>query len=239
MQKLRNFWVLTATIAITLFYSLKTLCITLVWKHPRARIDKLLRDWSRKLLKIVKASYKVYGAEELQLNKHQPYVIISNHASHYDIPLIFVAVHGSVRMIAKKELFRVPVWGRAMRAAEFIAIDREDRRQAVRDLRAAKEKMQSGIMIWVAPEGTRTRTGEMQAFKKGGFMLALQTGATIIPVGIRGSYNILPPKTTDFNLHEKVEIHIGAPINTAGYSSKDVAALMANVEAKVRVLAGQ
>jgi 1-acyl-sn-glycerol-3-phosphate acyltransferase len=143
---------------------------------------------------------------------------MSNHASLYDIPLIYAALPGSIRMIAKKELFRIPLWGYTTKKIEVLSIDRSNSAQAKLDLNYAKEKMRSGIVLWIAPEGTRSRHGKLNSFKKGGFILALETGATIIPVGIRGSDKILPPGTWHFGLNQKVEIHIGEPIDSTQYT---------------------
>src|SRR5262249_4599437 len=120
----------------------------------------------------------------------------------------------------KKELMRVPIWGLAMKRADFIFVDRENRTQAMRDLVVAKEKMMTGIAIWMAPEGTRSKNGKLNVFKKGGFMLALETGAIILPVGIRGAEKILPAKTLKFTLNQQVEVHVGKPIDTRNYTVK-------------------
>jgi 1-acyl-sn-glycerol-3-phosphate acyltransferase len=237
--KIRKYWIVIATIFVTLIHSIKIWFLAVIFHVTRHKIDIALRCWVKAMLHITRISYKVFYPEHFEFVHNQAYIVMSNHASLYDIPLIFVAIDGSVRMMAKKELFRVPIWGHAMRAAEFISIDRKDRRQAVKDLRAAKEKMQSGIIPWIAPEGTRSRNGKMQEFKKGGFLLALQTGANIIPVGIRGSFAILPPDTIDFNLNQHVEVHIGVPIDTSKYTTKDIAKLMTEVEASIKFLAGQ
>jgi 1-acyl-sn-glycerol-3-phosphate acyltransferase len=93
----------------------------------------------------------------------------------------------NLRMIAKKELFRIPLWGRGLKTAEFISIDRSDHEKSMESMEAAKEKMKSGIMIYVAPEGTRSRDGKLGEFKKGGFLLAIQTESIIIPIGLRGT----------------------------------------------------
>ena len=228
--------ILCLSLLVTAWGSLKTLWIAYRKKNARQNIDNLVRWWGAKLLRLVRLDYQVFNPHNVTFQPHTSYVVMSNHASHYDIPLIFVTFPlGSIRMIAKKELFRVPLWGRAMRAAEFISIDRNNRRQAIKDLQIAREKMKSGIIPWIAPEGTRTRTGVMQAFKKGGFVLATQTDAIIIPVGIRGSGAILPPDTWDFHLGQKVEIHIGEPINSKDYGN--VQELMAKVEEEIKKLA--
>jgi 1-acyl-sn-glycerol-3-phosphate acyltransferase len=159
---------------------------------------------------------------------------MSNHASHYDIPLTMATIPGSLRMLVKKELCRIPIWGRAMKASEYISIDRTDRHQAKKDLELAKQKMESGIILWMAPEGTRSRTGELQPFKKGGFLLAFQTDAIIIPMSIRGAFNVLPPKTLDFQLHQHVDIHFSQPIDTKNYSIRDRERLMKDVEQAIR-----
>src|SRR4029079_5554001 len=92
-------------------------------------------------------------------------------------PLIFAALPGSIRMLTKKELFRVPIWGRGLAAGEFVSLDRSQRQQAIRDLGAARDKMADGVILWVAPEGTRSKDGRLGSFKKGGFLLALENGA--------------------------------------------------------------
>lgn len=236
--KLRNLWLIVKTVTATLRYSLAVLVAVARKRCTRAVVNQICGDWSKRLLAILKTNYTVRNSFHAVIAEDKSYIVMSNHASHYDIPLIFMAFPNvSIRMIAKKELFRVPVWGHAMKAAEFVAIDRENRKQALLDLNAARAKMQSGIVPWIAPEGTRSRTGKMQAFKKGGFMLAISTGATIIPVGIKGSGKILPPKTLHFGVGENVVINIGEPIATAGFTAKDVRKLMLVVENSIHRLA--
>jgi 1-acyl-sn-glycerol-3-phosphate acyltransferase len=94
-------------------------------------------------------------------------------------------------MVAKQELFDVPVFGPAMRAAGMISIDRKNTESAIASLDAAKDMLDSGIPMWIAPEGTRSPTGELLPFKKGGFVLSLRTGVPIMPVTIRGTHNAL------------------------------------------------
>lgn len=191
LKKLSAYWIILQSVAITFWYSLVSLYQSRF--GSRADVDRSMRKWSAALLKVVRIKYSVSDPLHLTLVPNKSYIIMSNHASLYDIPLIFTALPGSIRMIAKKELFRVPIWGRAMQACEFPSIDRKNSAQAIKDLEYVKQKMQSGIIPWIAPEGTRSRHGGLNPFKKGGFMLALQTQATIIPVGIRGAGQVLPP----------------------------------------------
>jgi len=98
--------------------------------------------------------------------------------------------------------------------------------------------MEDGIILWIAPEGTRSRTGKLNKFKKGGFMVALQTNAIIIPVGIRGSEKVLPPDTWRSRIGQHVEIHVGEPIDTSGYALEGRDALMEKVWKEINVLGG-
>jgi 1-acyl-sn-glycerol-3-phosphate acyltransferase len=180
---------------------------------------------------------RVLNADGAAIPAGRPVILMSNHSSLYDIPLIFTALPGSIRMLTKKELFRVPIWGRGLTAGEFISIDRKDREQAIRDLAVARDKMSSGIVLWVAPEGTRSRDGRLGEFKKGGFMLALETGATIIPIGIRGAAGVLPAKTLRFELGREAEVRIGAPIEASTYTLERRDELMEHVAEAIRELA--
>lgn len=236
-NKMQSFLIVVKSLAITLWISLEV--IVKVWtdSETRQKCDHRLRWWAKRLLRYPKLSYTAHNPHQVRFEAGKPYLIMSNHSSLYDIPLIFATMSESIRMLTKKELFEVPVWGRGMREAEFISIDRNNRRQALLDLQAAQAKMTSGIILWVAPEGTRSQTGDLGSFKKGGFMLALKTGATIVPVGIRGAFEVLPPKTLDFELGRHAEVHIGRPVDASTYNSKNRDRLMEEIEEQIRGLA--
>ena len=173
----------------------------LFWKNNRQHMDKRIGIWNRNMLNIVKTKLQIFNPHHFIFKDDRVYIIMSNHLSLYDIPLIFATFpDASVRMIAKKELFNIPVFGWGIKAGECISIDRNNHRQALRDLDTAKQKMLSGIKIWIAPEGSRSRTGKMEVFKKGGFKLALSAKAIIVPVAIVGSDKILPAGTFDFGV---------------------------------------
>src|SRR4051812_11311621 len=100
------------------------------------------------------------------------YVVMSNHQSHYDVPVLYYVLGGRMRMVAKKELFSLPVFGRALRDSGMIEVDRGNRERAIASLHTAQKQLEAGTHIWIAPEGTRSETGDLGAFKKGGFVLA-------------------------------------------------------------------
>jgi 1-acyl-sn-glycerol-3-phosphate acyltransferase len=233
ISRAKKYWIIIATAWALFSLSAGILWWCLLGMYSHKKTNALTIKKMKNILQIVNADFDIVGADKIKFEEGRPYIIMSNHRSHYDIPLIFAAFpRQTVRMIAKKELFRIPVWGGAMRASGCISIDREDRHQAVKDLQNAKEKMLSGVIIWIAPEGTRSRTGKLGKFKKGGFKLAMQVGAKIIPVCIIGSEKILPPETLDFSVGEKIKIYIADPIDSANY--EDAGKLILDVESAVR-----
>jgi len=225
--------------ALSLYYASRVLLRAMWGKCPRASVDGWMQLWAKKITHTVRLHYTVHNSHLMDFSQKRNYIIMSNHSSHYDIPLIVLSVPGSVRMLTKQELRRIPIWGPSLTRAEFVYIDRHNREQAIRDLDNAKEKLTSGIRLWIAPEGTRSRTGKMQAFKKGGFMLAIQTGAIIVPVGIRGANQVLPAKTWQFHLNENVEVTIGEPVDASQYTIENRNALMQVVEQRIREASGQ
>ena len=99
--------------------------------------------------------------------------------------------------------------------------------------------MESGIIMWISPEGTRSKNGKLAAFKKGGFITAIESNATIIPIGIRGAFDILPAKTRRFNIHQKVEIHIGEPVDASQYRIDNKDELIDRVHREMKILVGE
>jgi 1-acyl-sn-glycerol-3-phosphate acyltransferase len=163
-----------------------------------------------------------------------------NHTSLYDIPISYKAFSGySIRMLAKKEMFKIPVMGKGMQAAEFPFVDRKNRHQAIKDLAYAKQLMESGIIIWIAPEGTRSKDGRLKPFKKGAFITAIEAKAMIIPMGIRGAFSILPARSRQFNLDQTAEIHIGEPIDAAEYTLENKEELIQAVYQSISQLVGE
>ena len=177
--------------------------------------DERLDTWSRKILARARVSLDVFGRENMPPG--ETFVIMSNHQSFYDIPVLFQALKLRVRMVAKKELYVIPLWSHAMRAAGFVEIDRSNRHQAIRSLKAAETALAGGTNIWIAPEGTRSSTGRLGPFKKGGFQMALATGARILPVSIDGSRNALLAHGYRVHNDAHVRVTISAPIDPKSY----------------------
>ena len=212
---LRALWVIIYSLAVTGKYCLKTLYFAFFSKkNMRQKVDKILVDWSSRLVKAVRLNWHVEGDLEAQIQEGRRVIIMCNHSSAYDIPLAFTALPGSIRMISKKELFSIPLLSSAMKAAEILSINRQNRQQAIEDLKIAREKMESGIRIWMFPEGTRSRSGKVLPLKKGGIRLAIDTDALIIPVVMQDIYQVLPNKKwLKMRLHQPVAVKVGEAID--------------------------
>lgn len=190
--------------------------------------DRYIDEWARRMLWVVGVKVDVVG-EMPTFQKDRCYIYMCNHTSLYDIPISFVALPPSVRMLAKIELKKIWIFGTVLRLNEFIFIDRKNREQAREDLEAAARRMRDGIRVWVAPEGTRSRTGALLPFKKGVFRLAKETKAIIIPVTITGAAKILPAKSWRFTPNQTVTVNIGAPIDVEDPKYSDLTTLMQEV----------
>jgi len=195
----------------TLYTIFLSMWMQLSQQMTRRIADHIARTWARRILNIVETKLEIRGQMPI-LKPNHCYMIMSNHNSLYDIPLIFASCPGSIRMLAKKELYQIPLFGWLLKYNEFVKIDRKNHEQAIKDLQNAETAMRSGIILWASPEGTRSKTDELLPFKKGIFTVALDTKATIIPVGIHGAHTLLPAKTWHFRPGTKIVVTIGEPI---------------------------
>jgi 1-acyl-sn-glycerol-3-phosphate acyltransferase len=188
------------------------------------KCDERLQDWSRKLLEDAEIKLEVTGLENAPQSdlKDEAFVIMSNHKSLYDVPVMFQALRRRIRMVAKSELFKIPGWGKAMRLAGMVEVDRGDRAQAIRSLEAARAAISQGTNIWIAPEGTRGPGGtSLLPFKKGGFYLASGAGARILPVAISGTSQVLAAHGRSVKPGVTVRVHVQPPIATVDYTSSE------------------
>lgn len=201
--------------------------------------DRRLEWWSRTLLEKAKIDLVVKGAEHAG-DGSEPLIVMSNHQSLYDIPVLFQSVPGKLRMVAKAELFKVPVWGQAMTAAGFIRIDRADHQQAIESLReGASSLLGRGTRVWIAPEGTRSHSGALGPFKSGGFRMALEHKAKILPVAIDGTRHVLPAKGFVVQQGKQVTVTILPALDPMEYGVERRRQLIADVRARICGALGQ
>ena len=208
----------TAT-ARTLAISFPTVLDQLLGRTSMDACDVRLKRWSRALLDDVGIRVEVRGQEHL--SPRAPMIVMSNHQSLYDIPVIFQVIEQRLRMVSKIELAQVPVWGAAMRASGFIFVDRRNREAAIRSLREARAKLDDGVLVWIAPEGTRSRDGSLLPFKKGGFVLAEEMSVPVLPISIHGTSTILPARTWDLHRGQGVRVTIHPRVSHGSFASRD------------------
>ena len=155
---------------------------------------KLIKMWARWVIWSTGIQYEIDGLDNLNLDKQ--YIFMSNHESALDIVLGVAAIPSNLVFLAKKELFRVPVFGWAMEAAGMIKIDRQNPEIARKSVSEAVETlMHSSFSTLIYPEGTRSNGEELLPFKKGGFILAIRTQLPVVPITILGAGNVLPTGT--------------------------------------------
>ncbi len=194
------------------------------------RVIDLARAWSGWVIRF--AGVRVLVDNRAQLVPGQPYVFMANHASSLDIWVMFIAVPRRIRMIAKKQLGRIPLLGWVMWAGRFIFIDRQNGVAARRSIELAGQRIRNGDSVMIFPEGTRTRDGSLGFFKKGGVHLAVKAGVPIVPVALRGT-RALMPRGSLLLRSGTVKAIIGEPIPTEGLSEEERAVLNERVRGVV------
>ncbi len=191
---------------------------------------RLARVWGRSILAVSGVRVTIRGLE--RIDPARAYVFMSNHQSNFDIPVLLGHLPVQFRWLAKAELFRIPIFGRAMRAAGYISIDRSNRDAAFESLEQAAARTRSGASIMIFPEGTRSLDGSLKPFKKGGFVMAITAGVPIVPVAIGGTHAIMPKNTLLIRPRD-VTLEILEPIDTAGVTPDGKGLLMERVRAAI------
>lgn len=158
----------------------------------------------------------------------KPHIFLMNHQSNFDIPVAFAVIPVNIRFIAKHVLKWIPFLGWYMAGTGMIFINRSNRREAMRGLKRAGERIRAGSNILAFPEGTRSKDGRVLPFKKGSFALAVEAGVPIIPIAIEGTRGMLPPGSARLRRHP-IRVKMGAPIATAGLRGPAREALMHQV----------
>lgn len=184
------------------------------------------RWWAKIQLLVSGVRVKVGGLEHL--DKERPYIYMSNHQGSYDIFALLSCLPVQFRWIAKKELFAIPILGWAMGAANYISIDRSGRRGALESIERAARKIKGGVSVVIFPEGTRSRDGSIQPFKRGGFTLALKSGVPIIPITINGSRDVMARDSMRVRPGE-IRVSVDRAIQTTPFSLRERNVLMEKV----------
>jgi 1-acyl-sn-glycerol-3-phosphate acyltransferase len=224
--------VLHSAIAIPLIYLytivMATISLTVSVADPEGRKQHwCARTWCRLIAGTVGMRVRVHGLENLP-PEGVPVVYMANHQSYMDIPALYGYLPVQFRIVAKESLFKVPFMGWHLTRAGNIPINRSNRREAMRSIAKAAERIREGTSVVVFPEGTRSRTGVLQDLKAGSFKLAVSAGVPIVPITIVGTCKVLVKDSLVFHPHD-VEMFISPAIETADTPNGQLEALIARV----------
>lgn len=209
--------VLTAYTSASLVVEAKT-------RNRPERLHALFVQWSHVWFRMGNVEFTIEGA---QLDPSRNYVIVSNHQSNFDIMANFLAVPVPIRFMAKKELYRFPILGSALKSTGMVKVDR-GRRDAniLAQLNAqANANLKAATSLMVYPEGTRSKTGELAPFKRGAFAIAINEQMPLVVVTVAGSYKAWPPRSVVRGGPIVARVH--EPIETVGMAANDIPTLTA------------
>lgn len=204
------------TILVTAFMSIMAILASFITEGGDTP-HKVGRIWAKCILALSNIKVTVKGLSNL--DPGGPYIYMPNHMSNLDIPVLQAYLPVQFRWLAKAELFKIPIFGYAMKRAGYISIDRSDRKSAIESLNTVAKIIRDGVSVVIFPEGTRSSTYDIQPFKKGGFFLAVDSGAPIIPVIIHGTGRIMPKKQISIK-PGNVTLEILKPIESSDYTRK-------------------
>ena len=203
-------------------------CMLAGVREPLLRIGKWVMSLSRVVLGI---RLEIEGLD--RFGRKDAYVFMANHVSFLDGPLLFYVVPRLLRVIIKKSVFRLPVLGQGMRFVGFVPVDRKGIRGGKASLDLASRLMRErGYPFLIFPEGTRSRDGRIQPFRRGGFFLAIVAGAPIVPVSINGTFELMP-KGSFIARRGTIRVVFHPPIAVDGYNRGNLEGLMAAVKAAI------
>ncbi len=232
---IRTFLVLVAGIVLTFSLSAWVRLSGLL-RAPWARdhCSRASSFWGRALAWIAGVRVRLEGATREKLDR--PLVVVANHQSWFDVFVLAGHIPGRARFVAKEELRRIPLFGAAWETCGHIRVNRGDRAEAVRSLNEAGARIRDErLNVILFPEGTRSPDGRLLPFKKGAFVLAIQTGVPILPVGISGSREVMAKGSWRIRPGE-VRVRVGDPIPVDGLTVADRDQLLARARSEILAL---
>jgi len=222
---IRTLCIIGAVVCLTAFMALMALVVSFFGSGDRT-VHKVARIWGRGILWISRIRVRVHGFSNI--DPGGSYIFMANHQSNFDIPVLLAHLDVPFRWLAKAELFKIPIFGPAMRKAGYISIDRADRKSAFLSLQKAAEAIRNGVSVLIFPEGTRSRDGKLRPFKKGGFVLAVEAGVPVVPVIVHGTWSIMSRNGLRIR-PGNVTLRILSPVQTAPFSRKTKDALLEKI----------
>ena len=232
---LRGVLVLVLAPLLTGVVSIMAIIMVLIFRRSAAGIQFLPRTLGRVVALLSGVSVRMTGGGILEPG--QSYIFAANHQSQFDIFVLQGYLGCDFRWLAKLELFKIPVFGKAMQLAGYIPVDRAHGRKALQSLDEAARRIADGTSVIIFPEGTRSPDGKLGQFKAGAMVLAIKAGVPVVPVAIVGTHQVLA-KGRLLVRPGRVEIRVGAPIATTEYTVKQKQELAERLQGQVAELLG-
>jgi len=229
---LRSLWIWSASAALIVARLPGMALLRLFDRDPALYRTGLYFRGLGPLLAKVNPSWRVRVSGITVEEPRRPYVVVSNHQSMADIPLVS-HIGFEMKWIGKESLFRIPIMGWLMKLAGDIPLDRGDRRQGAKVLLRANYYLQHRCSVMFFPEGTRSSDGRVGRFNDGAFLMAIRNQVPVLPLALDGSLNCLPKHSWIFGAVQDIHLHVLPPVETAGLTSRDVADLRDRVRALI------
>ncbi|MDJ0819109.1 MAG: lysophospholipid acyltransferase family protein [Desulfobacterales bacterium] len=214
---IRTTYIMLWVVLTTIFWGTIAIIISFFTRTGNP-VHIIARIWARGILYVSRIRVKVNGLN--QIDPSQSYVYMSNHQSNFDIPVLLAHLPVQFRWLAKAELFKIPLFGRAMQGAGYVKIDRFNQESAFQSIKEAATKMKDGVSVMIFPEGTRSLDGRIRPFKKGGFIMAVDAGVPIVPIVLQGTWSIMEKSSLQINTGDVV-MNLEKPIATTNYSRQN------------------
>ncbi len=230
----RILWVAVVAIFVSIPAATAVLIVA-TFSSSSPLIDRIVRLWARSLVAVGGIDIRTENLERVELTKR--YILVSNHYSYFDIPCIFAAIPQPIRFMAKASLFRIPIFGWALRRAGFIPIDRKNRRTAVKSFDLAAQRIRRGNTIVIFPEEGRTREIRMRPFQRGAFLLAIKSEVPLLPIAVDGTFNVFRVGARKIT-PGAVTVKIGNPIDCTGTTLRDKDRLAEESRAQIETMLG-
>ena len=201
-----------------------------LWDRTGRAQHRLAQLWARVSLASAWSPLVVTGGEHLRT--HGPVVFACNHTSYMDTPVVFSTIPGQFRILAKKELWKLPFIGWYLNRSGQIPVDVSSPRAALSSLSGGVRALRDGMSVFVFPEGGRTPDGTLQKFENGAAYLAIRAQAPVVPIALSGVYDLLPMHTRHY-WPTRLRMTVGEPIETTGMSVREVDALTERICAEI------
>ena len=233
LSRLRGYFILNPLIWLyTVVLGTASLVSSLFDRNGRIQ-HRIARLWSWLIMKTILSPFSVTGLEKIDTIR--PHLYAVNHLSALDIPALYVGLPFQFHIMAKKSLFHYPFLGWHLRRSGQIPVDAESALASMRSLNRAAESLKNGMPLVIFPEGGRSRDGHLQPFMSGGFYVAIKAGIDVIPMALVGTFDLLPMNT--YHIQPRpLQLLVGDPISTKGYTARQVDRLSAVVRKAIEEL---